>query len=417
MSADACPMYPSNQLRSAAYGSTLSLVTLGFWDLVCSSVASVYFALVGLLQILTPFSPTGKYATLLPYLGNKLIEMLFVYRANAKRMLSDHLINSRPVRVLRDDGIVRIPRSQIVVGDLLLLEAEWRDEEVPVDLILLSSATDVFLCLASLTGEKDPVRKVPVPGLSLARTLSEEHKNVYGVCSSPSHCEHLDLFHAELRLGAERYRITSDSFLPAGSTLLHGSEVFGLVFATGPDCKVAVSDAQVGTARRFNLLDTKLNVLTQVTLVLLVLFIFIGSAGKLMSTEQVSFSDTVPVVILYFLLFNGLIAQTLQFSLTLVRGHQGESVPEDDKNNISTFEQMCLCDAVVFDKTGTLTANILQPKYIGLPLDPNSTSSNRSIASQTHNSSGIPTLSRQVRDVGTPDSLSSSSPSLSPTPT
>lgn len=418
------PAYPNNNCETARYSSGISLLIFGLWDLIRSSVASIYFCVVGLLQALTPFSPTGRFATLLPYLGNKLIELFFVYRSNQKHLLHDYSVNTRPIRALRGDAVVRISCKDIEVGDIILLEAEiWRDEEIPVDLILLHSASDVFLSLASLTGEKDPVRRVPVAGLNLADSVAGHHRNVYGLCSSLSgQRESIDLFRAELRLGAERYPCLADNFLPAGSALINGSEVYGLVFATGSDRKIAAANDEI-SLRNQNILDRTLNHLTKATLCILVLLIFTGSAGYLMTSETLSLSDMGTTAIIYFLLFNGLVAQTLQFSLTLVRAKQGEDVPDDDKNSPGAFEQLCLCDAAVFDKTGTLTANLLVPKYITVPtappLDNDDDDEDRSSSNNNNNDSSSSTGTEDQKQgaIGIPLSLSSSSsPASSPSP-
>ena len=54
---DFCP----NKLQTATYETNTSLIFYGLFHCIFSSVASVYFFTVGLLQMFTPWSPTGNF--------------------------------------------------------------------------------------------------------------------------------------------------------------------------------------------------------------------------------------------------------------------------------------------------------------------------------------------------------------------
>lgn len=56
-------------------------------------------------------SPTGKFATMGPYAGNKVFEMACLYWFNKKDQTLDKRINSRQVKVVTRSGIVTKERK------------------------------------------------------------------------------------------------------------------------------------------------------------------------------------------------------------------------------------------------------------------------------------------------------------------
>jgi len=63
-----------------------------------------------LLSLLLP-SPTGKFATMGPYAGNKVFEMACLFWFNKKDQISDKKINSRKVKVVTRGGVVTKERK------------------------------------------------------------------------------------------------------------------------------------------------------------------------------------------------------------------------------------------------------------------------------------------------------------------
>ena len=110
--------YPNNVLHTARYPNFFSLLTLGLVWIVFKSVSSCYFLVVSLFQLLTPFSPTGKFSTFAPYASNKLMELYFLHLDNEKKKLADYTINQRSVRVVVDGALISKPRSELQVANL-----------------------------------------------------------------------------------------------------------------------------------------------------------------------------------------------------------------------------------------------------------------------------------------------------------
>jgi hypothetical protein len=105
-----------------------------------------------------------------------------------------------------------------------------------VDLLLIYTPTrDVFVNMSSLTGEKDPVqRKVP----NRLEISSPGESPLCGVLYTTAPVPDLDTFYGELCIGTERYACSAENLVLAGTVLLKGKNVYGVVVATGSDTKV-----------------------------------------------------------------------------------------------------------------------------------------------------------------------------------
>lgn len=82
------------------------------------------------------------------------------YKANKEFEILNKVNDTTPVRVLRDGKHCMVPKTEIVVGDIVTLET---GEEVPADGEVLE-ASSLKINQSSLTGESEPVDKVPGSG-------------------------------------------------------------------------------------------------------------------------------------------------------------------------------------------------------------------------------------------------------------
>lgn len=80
------------------------------------------------------------------------------YKANQEFEILNKTEEGTPVRTMRNSNLVTIPKCELVVGDVIQLEA---GEEVPADAEVISQVS-ILVDQASLTGEKDPVAKFAV---------------------------------------------------------------------------------------------------------------------------------------------------------------------------------------------------------------------------------------------------------------
>ena len=77
------------------------------------------------------------------------------FRANREFDVLNQVNEGIPVKVIRNQAVCSVPRSQIVVGDVVLLDA---GEEIPADAFVLQESA-LFVDESKLTGESLPSRK------------------------------------------------------------------------------------------------------------------------------------------------------------------------------------------------------------------------------------------------------------------
>ncbi|MBQ9212674.1 MAG: HAD-IC family P-type ATPase, partial [Bacteroidales bacterium] len=113
---------------------------------VLSMGISIYEFEIQNAGITTFFEPIGIIAALLLATG----VAYFLERKNEKTFQSLNDVNDdTPVKVIRNNNISQIPRREVVVGDIVLLD---QGEEIPADCQLLESY-NLIVNESSLTGE------------------------------------------------------------------------------------------------------------------------------------------------------------------------------------------------------------------------------------------------------------------------
>ena len=149
--------------------STLLIIVVGFFGgfgdplfkilitaFVLSMCISIYEFVWGGASYTTFFEPIGIIVALLLATG----VAFFLERSNEKTFQSLNEVNDDTlVKVIRNNNVSQVPRKDIVVGDIVILET---GEEVPADCELLESL-NLLVNESSLTGE-----------LQAAKTINEE---------------------------------------------------------------------------------------------------------------------------------------------------------------------------------------------------------------------------------------------------
>lgn len=139
--------------------SWLLIVTVGFFGgfgdplfkiLITAFVLSIGISIYEIefndAQITTFFEPVGIIVALLLATG----VAFFLERKNEKTFQSLNEVNDdTPVKVVRNNNVCQIPRREVVVGDIVILDS---GEEVPADCRLLESVS-LIVNESSLTGE------------------------------------------------------------------------------------------------------------------------------------------------------------------------------------------------------------------------------------------------------------------------
>ena len=125
--------------------STFNLILLG--------IALVLFYTDVILT--NPPSYANISVILILILVSTFLEFFEVYRSNKAAEKLKNLVSARS-NVLRNGKEIKIPSSEITVGDVVLFSA---GDLIPADVRIIE-ASDLFINQSSLTGESDSVKKL-----------------------------------------------------------------------------------------------------------------------------------------------------------------------------------------------------------------------------------------------------------------
>jgi phospholipid-transporting ATPase len=77
-------------------------------------LANIYFLVISILQLATPFSPTGKVGTVIPLVLVVLFQMLKDGLEDLQRHIADRQVNYAKTRVLRNGELLTIRWKDMV---------------------------------------------------------------------------------------------------------------------------------------------------------------------------------------------------------------------------------------------------------------------------------------------------------------
>ncbi len=106
--------------------------------------------------------------------ASTLLEFFEVYRSNKAAEKLKNLVSAK-TNVIRNGKEIKIPSSEVTIGDVVLLSA---GDLIPADLRIIE-ATDLFVNQSSLTGESDSVKKVAE---TESKTKIEEITDLDTIC-------------------------------------------------------------------------------------------------------------------------------------------------------------------------------------------------------------------------------------------
>lgn len=304
-----------------------------------------------------------------------------------QRHKSDIEINAYKSTLLLPSTQQEIPWSDIEVGSLLLIK---KDQQLPADLILLSSALENGICYiqtSSLDGEKNLK-----PKNALRETIGVfdaggfEETEALGKMEIGAQSPDMNLysFEGSLSLGGEKYFLGPKQLLLRGSQLRNTKWVIGVVVYTGMDTKI-MRNAE-NSKQKSSELEKKTN---QYIIFLLIFQLVCSTICALMNLafNTIQLPD-IPYInreyspVLegflnfwsYFLLFNTMLPISLIVSLEFVKIFQAYFISNDDfmfvKENqryckvvtASINEELGQVEYLFSDKTGTLTCNKMEFK-------------------------------------------------------
>jgi magnesium-transporting ATPase (P-type) len=335
----------------------------------------------------TPVNPLGEVITLCLVLSITAIkDGIEDYR----RYRADRKANITPYTIIRNGQEKRVKSQQIHPGDIIYIT---KGEQVPADLVLLSSSEIEGLCFIDtrqLDGESNLKRRNAVSTTDLWMSMEEVCRLKGSIeCDLPN--EQLYRFHGRFlwhkekkaegeKLDSEKTMIplTNDQLLLRGAILRNTQWIYGIVVYAGKDTKIY---RNLKSSRlKFSSQDRKVNYLVlgifAINLLVYGLSLLFSGLWQNMNGSKVWYIDWnvsgISVIALewmtYFILYTYMIPISLFVTIELCRIVQAwfmmwdKEMRSDDGvsmsvRNSNLNEDLGAVSYIFTDKTGTLTQN------------------------------------------------------------
>ncbi|TMW55340.1 hypothetical protein Poli38472_013231 [Pythium oligandrum] len=365
-------------------------------------VANVYFLLISILQLATPWSPTNRFTTAGPLVFVLLVTMVKQASEDVKRHQADEKQNNRQCRVINDQGQVEmIAWKALQVGQLLLLHS---GEELPADIVLLATSEEEGRCFietSNLDGETNLKRRVAVKATaergSCYRELNgpalDESRACNGVLKLRGSIEYEQpnnqLYHFTGRLVLtepnETAPIGPENVMLRGCGVRSCSFVVGVVIFTGSETKL-LQNSRMAPSKQSKLYRTANRCMMLIFTTMFVLCIISASvAAKWNHTnhqrvwylpfiKRNNVADFIVNFFTFLILYNNLVPISLYVSLDIIKVLQARAIMNDpdmtatmeDGQRVSAIartsdlnEELGQVEYIFSDKTGTLTCNVM----------------------------------------------------------
>jgi Ca2+-transporting ATPase len=297
---------------------------------------------------------TESIAILIAVILSTFVAFISEYRAGKEFDSINRMEDNVTAKVVRDGRPVRIPISEVVVGDLVFVE---QGTEIPADGTLID-AINLIINESTLSGEAIPCVKSSEPPAPVDDDDEEEYDTAGTAGAYPQNCV---------------YR---------GTTVVQGSGVM-VVDEVGDKTEIGETARQSAVDNpEVSPLDKQLASLSRIIGIIGVsvsLLTFVTLLTRGFVTGEIAKGDVprnVAIITDFLMLAITLVVVavpeglTMSVALSLAYSLRKMSASDALVRKISACETMGAATVICTDKTGTLTQNRMSVNYCSVPLNP-----------------------------------------------
>lgn len=336
--------------------SVISFFPLVFLDQV-KHFLNVFFLFVMLSQNFKSVQVSHPFTSLFPWL---LVQVLVCVKEgydDFKRYRRDKEANDKLCTRYTTEGQIRVPASELAVGDLILVS---KDERIPADVLFLKaceSSESFFVRTDQLDGETDWKIKFPLPATDRSRSFREAAEKYFEVIAeAPS--KEIYSFNGRVVIDKSVYKVQEENMLWMNMVVASGRGLCVVVY-TGKDTRSAMNTTQARS--KFGLIDEELNFYTKI------LCCTSFSIAVLFTVLRGNISMWYITFIRFLIIFSSAIPISLRVNIDWARLVYAKRIERDAGasiivRNSAIPEELGRISYLLTDKTGTLTKNEMEIK-------------------------------------------------------